>query len=62
MDTDRQRLIALAERALAAEPDVIPDSVLYEWGDYYGDWQQPLTVHYAVTTPSGAEHRHQHFI
>ncbi|WIB33089.1 hypothetical protein [Curtobacterium sp. MCSS17_005] len=62
MDTDRQRLVALAERALAAEQDVIPDSVVYEWGDYYGDWQQPLTVHYAVTAPTGVEHRHQHLI
>lgn len=31
MDPDRPRLIALAERALAAEHDVVPDSVLYEW-------------------------------
>ncbi|WIB76992.1 hypothetical protein DEJ28_15240 [Curtobacterium sp. MCPF17_002] len=62
MNTDRQRLIALAERALAAEHDVIPDSVLYEWGDYYGDWQQPLTVHYDVTTPTGTEHRHHYLV
>jgi hypothetical protein len=59
MDTDQQRLIALAERTLAAEHGVIPDSVIYEWGDYYGDWQQPLIVHYDVATPTGVKHRYQ---
>jgi hypothetical protein len=62
MGTDRERLIALAQRAIAAEPNVVPDSVLYEWGDYYGDWQQPLIVHYEVRTPTGTEHRHHHLL
>jgi hypothetical protein len=60
--TDRNRLIALAERLLAAERDVVPDSVLYEWGDHHGDWQQPRIVHYDVMTPTGTEHRHRYLL
>jgi hypothetical protein len=58
--SNHERLILLAERALALTTNVIADSIVYEWGDYYGDWQQVLTVHYAVATPTGIEHRHHY--
>ncbi|MCS6559862.1 hypothetical protein NYQ31_15800 [Curtobacterium flaccumfaciens] len=64
MRTRHQRLIGLAERVLLHQPDVVPDSILFEWGDHRGrDWEQTLTVHYDVGGGSaGPHHRHHYFI
>jgi hypothetical protein len=64
MRTEQQRLIALAERVLLHQRDVVPDSILFEWGDHYGrDWKQTLTVHYDVGgTGAGVQHRHHYLI
>ncbi|PYY43051.1 hypothetical protein DEJ03_13795 [Curtobacterium sp. MCLR17_043] len=63
MRTRQQRLIGLAERVLLHQPDVVPDSILFEWGDHRGDWEQTLTVHYEVGGGSaGPHHRHHYFI
>ncbi|WIE84035.1 hypothetical protein [Curtobacterium sp. MCPF17_021] len=63
MRTRQQRLIGLAERVLLHQPDVVPDSILFEWGDHRGDSEQTLTVHYDVGGGStGPHHRHHYFI
>ncbi|MBF4613023.1 hypothetical protein [Curtobacterium sp. VKM Ac-1376] len=64
MRTEQQRLVALAERVMLHQCDVVPDSILFEWGGYDGrDGKQTLTVHYDVGgTGAVVQHRHHYLI